>query len=48
MIKDKIFDGANEKANNFYKGWNQRMPDHFEHGCIIVLHVCLSRQGCGG
>ena len=38
MIKDKIFDGANEKAHDFYKGWNKKMPDHLS---MDVLLCCM-------
>jgi len=38
MVKHKIFEGASEKAHNFYKGWNQRMPDHLS---MDVLLCCM-------
>ena len=38
MVKDKIFDGANEKAHDFYNGWNKKMPDHLS---MDVLLCCM-------
>ena len=38
MVKRKILGAAGEKANNFYKGWNQRMPDHLS---MDVLLCCM-------
>ena len=38
MVKNKIFEGASEKAHNFYKGWNKKMPDHLS---IDVLLCCM-------
>ena len=44
MVKHKIFEGASEKAHDFYKGWNKKMPDHLSMD-VLLCCIYASRKG---